>query len=571
MAKRLVILLCALLLSSGAVCMSFVHTPSPIGWKAFILFIPFSLMNLLEIYLITKVYVINLLDKGRYILYGFLALLTSYFIDIISVWIAYACVLLFNLPPFIPKPWEEGIWLGGISASVAGVLVCSGIALWELYNLRLKEDRQIESMKQSLEEKIKEFRGKIRLGEVNRLLKSSIEEIRTDPKKANESIRALSEYLRRQLYEGRDIHSREENLIKSDVLLTDRRGEEFLVSKKYKLARHLIFAGFLLILSLGLLINEGGIVKINSFILTFVTIFFVAITGLMYLNVYIIFPWFVRKGRIKAYAGLLFSLMVGFGVVIFFAAWKGETLYNDFGLPIPWFVLPVAIFSNMFTFFLMFAGSASLVLIRNNLKGKWLLSRLAAEKAKVEFESLQQQVNPHFLFNVLNNAGILIYENPEEAADTLSGFGEFLEYMLEETRRDYTTVGEEMDFLSNYIIMEKSSGIALAIQISVEDNISQLKLPPLLLIPFVENAVKHSLGSGTGRRMEIDIFKNEKYLVFHCVNTIGKGIQKISKGGGLGLKNTRRRLELLYGDRFSLQTGRVGDEYEVELKLPLEE
>ena len=194
------------------------------------------------------------------------------------------------------------------------------------------------------------------------------------------------------------------------------------------------------------------------------------------------------------------------------------------------------------------------------------------EKAKLESElkMLKDQVNPHFMFNTLNNLYGLIGKNPIHAQESVLGLSRILHYMLYESNHDRIRVQQEIRCIRDYIELEKLRYPGnLSISINVQDKIQDLSIVPLSIFPFVENSFKHGASEMIEEAwINIDFSTFKNYFVFKIEN--GKGPKLASSTTkGLGLNNVRRRLELIYGDDHSLQIIDSPDSFLAILKIAL--
>ncbi|TCC98267.1 histidine kinase [Pedobacter psychroterrae] len=194
---------------------------------------------------------------------------------------------------------------------------------------------------------------------------------------------------------------------------------------------------------------------------------------------------------------------------------------------------------------------------------------------KMELNELRNQINPHFLFNMLNGIKSLVRVDPEKATTVIMKLSEFLRYQLYENNEERTLLKSEINFLSNFLDLEKLRRDNLSVKITSKTEakiINSVFLPPNLFTTFVENAVKHSVdinGSESFIHIDIEVVGNQ--LFFDCVNSkdpIYKPSSNI-KSGGLGLGNIKRRLELLYGDNHILDFKSTQTKYEIKLTIPL--
>ena len=192
----------------------------------------------------------------------------------------------------------------------------------------------------------------------------------------------------------------------------------------------------------------------------------------------------------------------------------------------------------------------------------------------MELKELRNQINPHFLFNMLNGIKALVRSDPEKATIVIMKLSEFLRYQLYENDEEKTLLRSEINFLSNFLELKKLRRDQLSVEIcsgATPAMVNGVFLPPNLFTTFAENAVKHSVdisGAASYIRIKIEIIEGKLY--FHCVNSTNADYRpSYEKNSGLGLANIKRRLDLLYGNRYSLETIATENEYTVNLTIPL--
>ena len=185
----------------------------------------------------------------------------------------------------------------------------------------------------------------------------------------------------------------------------------------------------------------------------------------------------------------------------------------------------------------------------------------------IEFQALQAQINPHFLFNMLNNANILVKDAPDEASQILEKLDNLLRYQLNDSTRREVFLTADIQFLTSFLELEKVRRDHFEYTIFQEGNMENICIPPLLFIPFVENAVKHNLDSDNLSYVHLYFSVHNKQLTFRCENS--KPRVPVKREGGIGLANVKRRLDLLYESRYTLQIEDKETTYNVNLHLNL--
>lgn len=193
--------------------------------------------------------------------------------------------------------------------------------------------------------------------------------------------------------------------------------------------------------------------------------------------------------------------------------------------------------------------------------------QLSEQNKKAELDFLQSQINPHFLFNNLNSIYSLVYAKSDQAIPAMDRMNELLRYGLYE-RQAMVSVGVEVNYLNNYIELQKLRfDYPIQLDIQLEGMSDDVKIPPLILIPFVENAFKHGSFRRENEAIRIYLKKEEYKLSFFVSNVIRR--DQVDKTGGLGLNNVRRRLELIYGERHVLKIAEKDHRFEIELSINL--
>ncbi len=215
-------------------------------------------------------------------------------------------------------------------------------------------------------------------------------------------------------------------------------------------------------------------------------------------------------------------------------------------------------------------------LVYQKRKDEILLLRGAEKtiaKSKTDLQFLRSQINPHFLFNVLNTLyGTALQENAERTAGGIQKLGDMMRFMLHENNLDFIEMSKEIDYLKNYIALQKLR-TQTSSDIIIEDNISgqncNHKIAPMLLIPLVENAFKHGISLKEKSWIKINLECNEKNILFEVRNSMHsrQDTDPEKDRSGIGLKNVLERLRLIYGGRFDISVNGDGKEFYVQLSI----
>ncbi|WNB18528.1 sensor histidine kinase [Marivirga arenosa] len=205
---------------------------------------------------------------------------------------------------------------------------------------------------------------------------------------------------------------------------------------------------------------------------------------------------------------------------------------------------------------------------RSSLKKNMELQKL---NSNLELDMLKSQIEPHFLFNTLNNIYRLVIDN-EKAANTVLKLSDLLRFTLYESNNKVIPISDEIQFLEDYIELEKirhHDNVSISYDFSEVQN-DNYKIAPLLFVNFIENAFKHGVHHTIENTFVLIILKQcNENLVFTISNKIPSTKRKTSKAGGIGLENVCRRLELLYPHKHELIVEKEKDIFTVNLKIQM--
>lgn len=329
-----------------------------------------------------------------------------------------------------------------------------------------------------------------------------------------------------------------QQLISENVLF------RFLIASDRRLFRHLLFIFFI------------GVVLYNSrSVIDSPVGVFIYFIILFYINMYLLVPKFLFKNRNIAYC----LSVIGILVVVAFCGYFINPFNKEHGLNIPLFSFLTA---------LLLAASSSIKLFQKGMMDKQLIYELEQSKSYAELEQLKNQINPHFLFNMLNNANVLTKKDPDKASQVLMKLSDLLRYQLYDSARDKVLLTSDIHFLENFLNLEKVRRDSFDFLISKEGDLSGVQIPPLLFISFVENAVKHNndVTKSSYVNLYFDVRNDE--LFFKCINSKPM-LKSVNNAGGLGLTNVKRRLELLFPATHHLNIEDDSERYCVTLTIKL--
>lgn len=298
-----------------------------------------------------------------------------------------------------------------------------------------------------------------------------------------------------------------------------------------------------------------------------VNVFFYAL--IVYFNLYYLIPSYLTKKRFFTYAILLIlsciiitPLQVIADYFIFSnrPAMQQELLANQ-----NYFFL--------LTFFI--AGSSTIGKIVIDW-ARQLRERQALETQTMqsELKFLKSQINPHFLFNTLNNLYALTLKKSDKAPEIVLRLSEMMRYMLYECNEKRVLLSKEVNYIKNYLELERlRQGKNVSINFKVEGEVSDQEIAPLMFIPFLENSFKHGLSNQLKQGfVNICLRVDKRHVDFYIENSKPESPPKQDhrRSGGIGLVNVHRRLNLLYPDRYELKINDTPKSYAVNLKLELD-
>jgi len=228
--------------------------------------------------------------------------------------------------------------------------------------------------------------------------------------------------------------------------------------------------------------------------------------------------------------------------------------------------------SILITLLMNIAIGAIAIGIRHFIRTNQIRQQLRDEKAKnteAELAWLKNQINPHFLFNTLNNISSLTQIDPDAAQDAIAQLSDLLRYAMYETNKKTVPIQGEVEFMRNYICLMKLRCNEKT-EVTTSFDIQQdTEIAPLLFISLIENAFKHGVSSSRPSKIDIRLLQNDNQLIFNCDNTNYPKDDADRSGSGIGLENTRRRLDLMYAGHYQWEQSLHDDIYHVKITLKI--
>jgi two-component system, LytTR family, sensor histidine kinase AlgZ len=338
---------------------------------------------------------------------------------------------------------------------------------------------------------------------------------------------------------------------------------EFIFLPKHKVVRHVSFwllwlLGWTCFLSLIWSTFTDNFIRIALWIPVF------AIYG--YPVSYIGISRLLLKGKYLIFlASVICWLAVGWYLSVYYLMYVSGPILDAMGMPIgddyAWqcflcVVTTTACFSSL------------------SLGKQWLLKQkeflqAQQEKMRAELQLLKAQVHPHFLFNTLNNIYSFSLDRSPKTPELILKLSSLLSYMLYDCKAEEALLAKEVEIMKNYIDLEKERyGNKIEISWTVEGDIANHFISPLLMLPFLENAFKHGASEQIGKRwMGIDISVENGILKFKITNSKNE-LTPVNEGG-IGINNVKKRLEFLYPGQYELKINDEGDFFAVSLMVKL--
>jgi two-component system LytT family sensor kinase len=217
--------------------------------------------------------------------------------------------------------------------------------------------------------------------------------------------------------------------------------------------------------------------------------------------------------------------------------------------------------------------STTMTAIQKSQKDNQERKELEKDKITSELSFLKAQINPHFFFNTLNNIYVLTAVDPEVAGKAIHQLSKMMRYLLYDTQGGHTMLSQEIAFVRNYVsLMKLRLTDVVKINIDTPVNLQDMALAPMIFLPFIENAFKHGVSATQPSHIDIIISQKDKMLELTVNNSIMKDNSfSLDTDSGIGLENTRRRLDLLYPGKYKLEISDPfnSSEYTVHLVLDL--
>lgn len=255
---------------------------------------------------------------------------------------------------------------------------------------------------------------------------------------------------------------------------------------------------------------------------------------------------------------LFFGLNILFGIILYW-------LIERWALT-PHHELSLQNDSANIVFLLLF--STSLQYMKRGFVKQYRFQELEAKSAEIELNFLKAQINPHFLFNTLNNIYATNQIDAEKGSEMILELSDLMRYHLTASKKKFVPLGEEIELINSYVKIEQLRlRDNCQLNISLPELVSGLSIGPLILLPFIENAFKYGTHSTLPCQINLNVTVNQREFEMQLSNTVFPTKRVIKTN--IGLANTQKRLEILYPQKHTLETIQSEEQYQVVLKIKL--
>jgi hypothetical protein len=293
-------------------------------------------------------------------------------------------------------------------------------------------------------------------------------------------------------------------------------------------------------------------------------IFLVPIVLIVYVNLYLLIPRLLRTERYLFYGLGILALATGGALFLYMLFQK----WIDLILPGYYFISYYDVWTLM-----IFTGSFLVLTTLLKLSRGWFkLMRMERMQATRQLQSLQSQINPHFLLNSLQTIYALSLEKSEHGPEAILQLSDILKYTLYETDQPRVELHKEIGMIKNYVEMyrRRVDPRQARIDLQVKGDPGEALIAPMILLPFIENSFKHGLARADSSFVRILLDIQGLNLNFEVSNSCSRDREEdLEQKGGIGIENTRQRLDLLYPGRYRLEIDEKEPTFTVRLRLAL--
>lgn len=341
----------------------------------------------------------------------------------------------------------------------------------------------------------------------------------------------------------------------AETITTDNKSTllyRFLVSPELRWARYLVLIMVLATISF----NQVFIIFLDyrdilgGWIYTFTFLYLLTYIGVIYLNLFWLFPKFLLKRRYLSYISLLSVAMMLALAIQMATEYVSYSCWPEFYERASYFSIPIVMdyISSFMLSTLCMIGGTMTVLLKEWMIDHQRVSQMEKVHVLSEVEQLKEQVSPELLFKTLHHSGELTLSEPEKASKMLMKLSQLLRYQLYDCSRTKVLLSSEINFLNNYLTLEQNSQAQFNYELLADGEVNRTLVPPLLFIPFVQYIVKSINEQRTSIPVSLKIHLKVEgnTIIFTCL------CLQVNLLEDKGLERIRQRLNLLYGNRYRL-------------------
>ena len=287
---------------------------------------------------------------------------------------------------------------------------------------------------------------------------------------------------------------------------------------------------------------------------------------LYFLNFYLLVPQFLFKDRKKwlFYVANILWIVVREGLGIY----RMSRIPTPFETPTINMMILRPVITGVFIQFLIILAAVALRNMVDTRKRQRELEEREKKATEAELSWLKNQLNPHFLFNTLNNISSLTQIDADKAQDSIAQLSDLLRYALYDSEREKVPVDGEVAFMKDYVnLMSLRCNELTDVKCEMDDIKGDVQIAPLLFISLIENAFKHGVNARKESFVHIAMHQDGKDLVFDCENTLFPKPESEHIGSGIGLENMKRRLDIIYPGAYEYECGEKDGAYKATVRL----
>jgi LytS/YehU family sensor histidine kinase len=295
------------------------------------------------------------------------------------------------------------------------------------------------------------------------------------------------------------------------------------------------------------------------------------LVGFYYLNTQVMIPQLLAKKKWLLYAlAIILCLFVFVQIPRLFDDWiRAEMPPKPRRFPMrKRSLIPYPFTGSTAVFFLVFTVSTCMKVIQQWLGAEQRKKEIETEKLNTELSFLKSQINPHFLFNTLNNIYSLAVAKSDATAGAVLKLSSIMRYVITDTKHHLVPLEKELQFIQHYIDLQKVRLTdKMEINFLITGDVENKQIAPLIFIPFVENAFKYGISTKESSIISIEVKADDKTVILLVRNAIVTQQKEKVENTGIGIKNSKRRLELLYPDKHELQVINENGHFTVNLTI----